>query len=131
MAYMKFKELTKYFDFKTEITNFEEMPEYTKEYVSDNEKILLSYKNSKDYVVFTDKKMLLFDRDILGVHYKKVHVVPYKSISTSAINYLVGKVEILFSLDSGYQMHINFISMNHDKKENLKKVYKIMMNTII
>lgn len=58
-------------------------------------------------------------------------MVPYKSISTSAINYKPGKVELLFSLDSGYQLHINFISMNHDKKENLKKVYKLMMNTII
>lgn len=131
MAYMKFKELTKYFDFKTEILEFSHLPEYTKEYVEENEKILMAYKNSKDYIVFTDKKMLLFDRDVLGVHYKKVHFVPYKSISTSAINYLVGKVEMLFSLDSGYQMHINFIGMNHDKKENLKKVYKLMMKTII
>ena len=127
MAYMKFKELTKYFDFKEEILDYHSLPEYTKEYVEDNEKILLAYKNSKDFVVFTDKKMLLFDRDVLGIQYKKVHVVPYKSISTSAINYLSGKVEMLFSLDSGYQMHINFIGMNHDKKENLKKVFKIMM----
>ena len=53
------------------------------------------------------------------------------SISTSAINFKPGKVEILFSLDSGYQLHINFIDMNHDKKENIKKVYKIMMKTKI
>ena len=84
-----------------------------------------------DYVVFTNRKMLLFDRDVLGVHYKKVHVVPYKSISTSAINYLVGKVEMLFSLDSGYQMHINFVGMNHDKKENLKRIFKIMMKSVL
>ena len=96
MAYMKFKELTKYFDFKIEITEVKDLPDYTREYVEDNEEILMGYKNSKDYVVFTNRKMLLFDRDVLGVHYKKVHVVPYKSISTSAINYLVGKVEMLF-----------------------------------
>lgn len=131
MAYMKFKELTKYFDFKVEITEIKDLPDYTREYVEDNEEILMGYKNSKDYVVFTNKKMLLFDRDVLGVHYKKVHVVPYKSISTSAINYLVGKVEMLFSLDSGYQMHINFVGMNHDKKENLKKVFKIMMKSVL
>ncbi len=131
MAYMKFKELTKYFDFKEEILDISLLPEYTKEYVEENETILLAYKNSKDFVLFTDKKMLLFDRDVLGVHYKKVHVVPYKSISTSAINYLVGKVEMLFSLDSGYQMHINFVGMNHDKKENLKRIFKIMMKSAI
>lgn len=130
MAYIKFKELTKYFDFKEEISE-ENLPDYTKEYVESNEKILMGYKNSKDYVVFTDKKMILFDRDTLAVYYKKIHIIPYISISTSAINFKPGKVELLFSLDSGYQLHVNFIDMNHDKKENIKKVYKIMMKTKI
>ena len=130
MAYIKFKELTKYFDFKDEILE-ENLPDYTKEYVEANEHIVMGYKNSKDYVVFTDKKMILFDRDTLAVYYKKIHIIPYMSISTSAINFKPGKVEILFCLDSGYQLHINFIDMNHDKKENIKKVYKIMMKTKI
>ena len=130
MAYIKFKELTKYFDFKEEIME-ENLPDYTKEYVENNEKILMGYKNSKDYVVFTDKKMILFDRDTLAVYYKKIHIILYISISTSAINFKSGKVELLFSLDSGYQLHVNFIDMNHDKKENIKKVYKIMMKTKI
>lgn len=129
MAYMKFKELTKYFDFKTEILDFKSLPNYTTEYVGDKEKILIAYRNSKDYVVFTDKKMLLFDRDTLAVYYKKIHVVPYKSISTGAINYMPGKVELLFSLDSGYQLHINFMGMDHGKKENIKQIFKIMMNS--
>lgn len=127
MAYMKFKELTKYFDFKTEIVNIENLPDYTKEYADEGEKIILAYKNSKDYVLFTNKKLILFDRDPLAIYYKKVHMVPYKSISSSAINFVPGKVELLFSLDSGYQLHINFVSMDHAKKENLKKLYKLMM----
>ncbi len=127
MAYIKFKELTKYFDFKEEILETETLPEYVKEYVYENEKIVLAYKNSKDYAVFTNKRMLLFDRDPLAVYYKKVHVVPYRSISTSAINYMPGKVELLFSLDSSYQLHINFVGMNHQKKENLKQVFRLMM----
>lgn len=131
MAYMKFKELTKYFDFKEEILEIESLPEYTKEYVYDTEKIMIAYKNNKDYVLFTDKKMLLFDRDPLALYYKKVHVVPYNSISTSAINYLPGKVELLFSLNSSYQLHINFVSMNHEKKEHLKKIFKLMMKPIV
>ena len=130
MAYIKFKELTKYFDFKDEILE-EDLPDYTKEYVEANEHIVMGYKNSKDYVVFTDKKMILFDRDTLAIYYKKIHIIPYMSISTSAINFKPGKVEILFSLDSGYQLHINFIDMNHNKKENIKKVYKTMMKTKI
>lgn len=130
MSYIKFKELAKYFDFKDEVS-IESLPEYAQEYVSNKENIILAYKNSKDYVVFTDKKMILFDRDTLAVYYKKIHYIPYKSISTSAINFKPGKVELLFSLDSGYQLHINFIEMNHAKKENVKKTYKIMMDSII
>lgn len=128
MAYIKFKELSKYFDFKEEIA-VDKLPDYAKEYVSSKETIIGSYKNSKDYAVFTDKKMILFDRDTLAVYYKKIHIFPYSSISSSAINFKPGKVELLFSFDSGYQLHINFIDMNHDKKEKLKSVYKMMMKT--
>ena len=67
MAYIKFKELTKYFDFKDETNPFD-LPDYTKEYVEKEEKILMGYKNSKDYVVFTDKKMILFDRDTFTIY---------------------------------------------------------------
>ena len=130
MAYIKFKELTKYFDLKTEVS-LDNLPEYAKEYVEDNERIIMAYKNSKDHAVFTDKKIVLFDRDTLAVYYKKIHIIPYVSISTSAINFKPGKVELLLSLDSGYQVHLNFIEMNHNKKENLKAVYKIMMKTKI
>lgn len=130
MAYIKFKELTKYFDLKTEVKE-EDLPDYAKEYVEDNEKIILSYKNSKDYAVFTDKKVVLFDRDTLAVYYKKIHIIPYVSISTSAINFKPGKVELLFSLDSGYQVHLNFINMDHNKKENIKVVYKTIMKVKI
>lgn len=128
MAYIKFKELSKYFDFKEEIAT-DILPDYAREYVSSKETILGSYKNSKDYAVFTDKKMILFDRDTLAVYYKKIHIFPYMSISSSAINFKPGKVELLFSFDSGYQLHINFIEMNHNKKEKLKSIYKIMMET--
>lgn len=127
MAYIKFKELTKYFDFKTEIS-FDSLPDYTKEYMIDSEQFVLAYKNSKDFVIFTNRRMLLFDRDTLAVYYKKIHIIPYKSISTSAINFKPGKVELLFSLDSGYQLHVNFIEMNHDSKERLKIAYKILMS---
>lgn len=126
MSYIKFKELTKYFDLKEEVPN-DNLPDYAKEYVDEKENVLISYKNSKDYAVFTNKKIILFDRDTLAIYYKKIHIIPYKSISTSAINFKPGKVELLFSLDSGYQIHLNFIEMNHDKKENIKAVYKKIM----
>ncbi len=127
MAYIKFKELAKYFDFKKEVLE-SELEDYAREYIDSREKFLLAYKNNRDYVIFTDKRMILFDRDALAVYYKKVHIFPYASISSSAVNFKPGKVELLFSLNSGYQLHINFIDMNHDKKEKIKSIYKIMMS---
>ncbi len=128
MAYIKFKELTKYFDFKNEVA-YDSLPDYAKEYISEKEQYLMAYKNSKDYVVFTSKRLILFDRDPMAAYYKKIHIIPYISISSSAINFKPGKVELLFSLDSGYQLHLNFIDMNHDKKENIKTVYKVMTSS--
>ncbi len=128
MSYIKFKELTKYFDFKVEVKE-DYLPEYALEYVDKEEKILKSYKNKKDYAIFTDKRLILFDRDTFAMYYKKIHIIPYSSISTSAINFKPGKVELLFSLNSGYQVHLNFIDMHHDKKEVIKNVYKIIMKS--
>lgn len=125
MAYAKFKELTKYFDFKEEI-NIDDLPEYTKEYVNSGEKILMGYKTARDHAIFTDRTMILFDRNI-ACTYKKIHIIPYSSISSSAILFKPGKTEILMSMDSGYQMRIVFVNMNHIKKEHLKEVYKVMM----
>lgn len=129
MAYIKYKELTKYFDFKQEV-DIKTLPEYTLEYVNPDERILMAYKTTKDHGVFTDKKMILFDRDIVGT-YKKIHIIPYTSISSSAVCFKPGRAEILLSMDSGYQMRIVFVNMNHDKKENLKVVYKTMMKNAV
>ena len=129
MAYAKFKELTKYFDFKEEI-EIDDLPDYTKEYVNSGEKILMGYKTARDHAVFTDKTMILFDRNI-ACTYKKIHIIPYSSISSSAILFKPGKVEILMSMDSGYQMRIVFVNMNHIKKEHLKEVYKVMMKNSV
>lgn len=126
MAYIKFKELTKYFDFKDEI-DFENLPDYTKEYMDVNESLVMAYKNTKDFIVCTDKRLILFDRDALAVYYKKIHIIPFTSISSGAVDFKPGKVELLFSLDSGYQIHLNFIQMDHEKKERLKKAFKIIM----
>ena len=125
MSYIKYKELTKYFDFKEEM-HIRDLPFYAMEYVNQGEKILLAYKTARDHAVFTDKTMILFDRDIIG-SYKKIHIIPYVSVSTSAICFKPGRAEILMSLDSGYQMRIVFVNMDHTKKEHLKVVYKTMM----
>ncbi len=126
MAYIKQKELTKYFNFEVEIP-LDTLPKYVTDYISNNESAYAAYKNSRDYAVFTNKKLILFDKTPFTTE-KKVHIIPYSSISTSAISFGTFKANILMSLDSGYPLKISFIKMNDSKKTNLKNTYVMMMD---
>ena len=68
MAYIKFKELSKYFDFKTEVEK-KDLPFYVKEYVYENEKI-----------VMLDKIMPV---DILSEGHRQ-ELVTYKGVMVSS-----------------------------------------------
>ncbi len=125
MAYIKYKEITKYFNFEKEIA-VDSLPKYVTDYIEEKEEVLGAYKNIRDYAVFTNCKIILFDKNPLATT-KKVHVIPYISISTSAISFGAFKADILMSLDSGYPLRITFIKMNDAKKTNLKNIYKSMM----
>ena len=125
MGYAKFKELTKYFNFHKEI-EVNQLPNYAVEYVTDREKILGAYLNLVDYIVFTDKRLLLFDKKPFRDN-KTIHNIPYSSINSSAINFSKGRSKILMSLDSGYQIRLDFVKMNHQKKERLKVLYSYII----
>ena len=60
MAYLKYKELTKYFNFFEEL-DMDKLPEYVTDYIFPHEKIIGAYRTSRDKGIFTDRKMLLFD----------------------------------------------------------------------
>lgn len=129
MAYVKYKELTKYFNFNKEI-EIKELPKYVLDYVNDNEKIYKAYKTKRDKAVFTDKRMILFDVNVLST-VKKIHIIPYKSISTAAISFKPTKSSIFISFDSGYQMRLDFINQNANSKTELRKLYSKIMDSIL
>ena len=129
MAYIKYKELTKYFNFNKEIA-IEGLPKYVTDYVNEHEEIYKAYKTLRDKAVFTDKRMILFDVSFLGAH-KKIHIIPYKSISTAAISFKPTKSSIFISFDSGYQMRLDFINQNPESKTELRKLYCKIMDGII
>ena len=116
MAYIKYKELTKYFNFSKEI-DAKELPGYVTAYLDDKEKIFKAYKTLRDRAMFTDERMILFDVDPF-VGSKKIHIIPYKSISSGAI---------LLSFDSGYQMKLNFIKLNPQAKTELRRLFSHIM----
>lgn len=129
MAYIKYKELTKYFNFNKEIPK-ENLPQYVLDYTQDKEKIFKAYKTFRDKAIFTDRRMILFDVN-LSQSNKKIHIIPYSSISTAAVQFKSNKAAILISFDSGYQMKLNFVKMDASAKTELRKLYVMIMDKVL
>ncbi len=125
MAYIKYKELTKYFNFNKQL-DIKELPQYVLDYVDSDEIVWASYKTSRDKSVFTNKRMILFDVVPFSGK-KRIHILPYKSISTSAIEFDINRAAILISYDSGYQLRLNFVGMNANDKTEIRKLYSKIM----
>ena len=126
MAYVKYKELTKYFNFNKEMDK-DNLPKYVLDYVDEGEVIYKAYKTMSDRGIFTDSRMILFDFKPIGKN-KKIHILPYKSISPGAILFKISSGAILLSFDSGYQMRLNFVKMDASAKTELRKLFSYIMN---
>lgn len=128
MAYVKYKELTKYFNFNKEVSS-ESLPNYVLDYLDPNEKIYKAYKTSRDKGIFTNERMILFDVTPLSSS-KKVHILPYKSISSGALLFKSNSGSILLSFDSGYQLKLNFIRLDAKAKTELRKLFSFMFERV-
>ena len=126
MAYIKYKELTKYFNFSKEI-DAKDLPHYVTAYLDEKETIFKAYKTLRDRAMFTDSRMILFDVDPF-IGGKKIHIIPYSSISSGAILFKRSSGAILLSFDSGYQMKLNFIKLTPNAKTELRKLFSHMMH---
>lgn len=129
MAYIKFKELTRYFSFSKEI-DIDTLPNYVTDYVDKGEEILIAYKTTRDKAIFTNKKVILFDCNLLKGTTKTIHIIPYKSISSGAIQYTSSGAKILLTLDSGYQIRWDFVRMEGKDKTTLRHIYSKMMESV-
>ncbi|MDD3241653.1 MAG: PH domain-containing protein [Bacilli bacterium] len=128
MAYIKYKELTRYFNFQKEVSA-SSLPKYVKDYISDGEKILSSYITKKDYGIFTDKKILLFDQQSL-IGSKEIHTIYYGSISTFTISFRLNMVDMIIYLDSGYPLRLRFVNLSSEDKTKLRILYREMSEMI-
>ena len=99
MAYIKYKEITKYFNF-SKYVNPKSLPKYTLDYVFEDEKVLVSYKTSRDYGLFTDK-----------------------SISTCTVIFKPVGAEMSLFLDSGYPLVLKFVNMTAEDKVRLRLLF--------
>ena len=71
--------------------------------------------------------MVLFDCNPISKS-KKIHIIPYDSISTGAVLFKATSGAILLSFDSGYQIRLNFIKMDAQAKTELRKLFSYIMN---
>lgn len=85
-TYIKFWELTKPFNFsKKKDTN--NLPKYVLDYVEENETVYAAYETTRDQAIFTDRRVILFDKVSVFSVKKVIHIIPYSSISTGAISF--------------------------------------------
>ncbi len=122
MFYVKYKEITKKFNF-SKVINKSELPGYIKHYVLDDEKILVAYKTSRDHGIFTDKKIILFDSVSKIKIKKQMYTIPYKSISTISIIFEENNALLNLLLDCGYPIKLKFINVEPDDKVRLRILY--------
>jgi len=122
MAYLKNKEVTKFFNF-TRVIPLGSLPKYTTDYVFDDERILVSYKTRNDYGIFTDSKIVLFDNSYTWGTAKQVFVIPYNSIRAIAVVFKPSGGEILSMLDGGNQLRLKFVNMTDIDKLRLRLLY--------
>lgn len=129
MAYIKYKELTQYFNFYKQL-DIDNLPSYVTDYISENEQILIAYGTVRDKFILTNNKIILFDvRGITGKN-KRIHFFPVSSISSGALDFKSQGMGLLLSLDSGYQLRLNFVNMTPADKTKMRTVFTKIVNEI-
>ncbi len=118
MKYPKSKIIAKQFCFYRAIEK-KEVPAYVSQYIK-KEKILAIYQTERDYGVFTDKKIVLFDNTTKS---KQVYSIMYKAILSLSIVFQEESAEMDLLLDSGYQISLHFTKMNGIDKRRLRILY--------
>ena len=115
---VKFSNITKSFQF-SKVVEQKDLPAYVKQYIK-NEQVLTTYKTKKDYGVFTDNKIVLFDNDSSS---KQIYTIPYKSISTQSIVFGKDSSQLNLYMYSGHPVNLKFINMSGTDKLRLRILY--------
>lgn len=107
MAFVKFKPITSIFVFYSRI-EIGEIKDEINNYVVDNERILFTFKSKRDFVVFTDKRILLVDKKGFRGFRRSISAINYSSISSYELK--IRNVDSLIDviLDSGHKATMRF-----------------------
>lgn len=119
----------KIFNFYDEVS----VPDTVMPFISQRENICFAVKTVRDVAIFTDKRILVVDKQ--GLTGKKIeyYVIPYKSIVTYAIE-TAGRfdldAEIKLVLSGGLNIELNFMK-SKTMNELLLKVYGLINDFMI
>lgn len=129
MAYIRYKEVTKHFNF-SKVVELKSLPSYVSDYAYDSETILAAYKVGRDHGMITDKKIVLFDKSISFRPKKEITTIPYRSISAHSVIFHNNTAEIYLLLDSGHPLLLKFSNMSAEDKVRLRLLYNAMSSII-
>ena len=129
MAYIRYKEVTRTFNF-TKAIDFESIPSYGKDYIYCDEKVLGAYRVGKDIGLITNKKIILFDNtQSLGMR-KEVTTIPYRSITAHSVIFHSSTAEIYLLLETSNPLLLKFSDMKDIDKLRLRLLYNAMSASI-
>lgn len=129
MAYIKYKELTKYYNFSREL-DLRELPRDVYAYIENGEEILIAYSTNNDMFLLTTFKLIIIDSGGFLSLKQRIHFFPFLSISSTAIEFANGRASIFLSMDSGYQVQLNFVKMTKEDQNKIRSVYMNMVESI-
>ena len=129
MAYIKYKELTKYYNFSKKI-ELNELPQKAYTYIDSNEQILIAYSTYNDLFLLTTNKIVIFDVSGVTDGIEKIHFFPFSTTSSTAIEFTKGKCSIYLSMDSGYQVQLNFVKMTEEEQIEMRNAHKHLVSII-
>lgn len=119
MAYIRYKEVAKHFDFKKIIDN-KKLPSYVLDYVYDDEILLAAYRVGRDHGIITTKKIVLFDYTPFVKPNKAITIIPYRAVSTHSIIFYKDYAKFYMLLDSGNPLLLRFSNLSSEDKVRLR-----------
>lgn len=122
MAFIKYREVTKHFNF-SKVIDRDNLPKYVTDYISDDEAVLAAYKTKKDYGVFTNRNIILFDNSTYFGMEKSVMSISYKSFQTLNLSYFARGTHFNILLNNGYPLILKFNNMTPKEKTRIRRLF--------
>lgn len=111
--------------------NQEEVAKELKQILADEEEVEAAFKLMRDLIVFTDRRLILVDKQGLTGKKTEYHSVPYKSISHFSV-----ETAGTFDLDSELKIWISssptpFIEKQFRKDKSIYDIQKILATVCV